>query len=337
MAAAPLVAAAAFLTLGNGEAQPTGERVRVATYNIEWFGEEANPARVANLKSVIKSIDANVVGMQEIASKKALTQVFDDEWQLGIKDDPADYQEPAIAVKKPLVLESYGLVFPGPALDYAFPNARDVLRAVVATPSGQRFTCYVVHLKSRRGGRANTDPQREMATGLIAAYIAGRPEERYALVMGDMNDAPDDRSVNILETGDLLASGGRPERRAKTLMVNPMEPLYDQDAVTYGVNDRFNGTELEARVEGAKAENEKFRGQNPNYPADYRVTQTLLDQILVTPGLAQRMVGGATIYGGIDALRGRGGRTTLVDGKPDYVEKGDLASDHLPVVVEFSL
>ena len=47
------------------------------------------------------------------------------------------------------------------------------------------------------------------------------------ILLGDFNDAPDDRSLNILETGDPNATAG-PEEIAGPFLVNLMEPLYAQ-------------------------------------------------------------------------------------------------------------
>jgi hypothetical protein len=44
-----------------------------------------------------------------------------------------------------------------------------------------------------------------------------------------------------------------------------------------------------------------------------------------------------TVYSGSDATAGSPGRTKLEGSTVEYTEKGDLASDHLPVVAEFVL
>src|SRR5687768_7641151 len=100
-----------FSALGCAQTVPSKSGLRVATYNIEWFSEDANPERIANLKSVIGSIKPDVVGLEEIQSKKALQQVFDDTWEIGIKDEASENQETAIAVKKPLQLVECDTVF----------------------------------------------------------------------------------------------------------------------------------------------------------------------------------------------------------------------------------
>lgn len=333
VAVAALVLAGAALWLRSSAQENRQGLTRVMTYNIEWFSEDADPGRIANLKQVLAETAPDVVGLQEIQSRKALEQVFPaSEWQIGIADDPKEAQELAVAVRKPHVLVGSELVFQAPALDGAFPNRRDVLRAVVQTPAGAQLVVYVVHMKSRSGGRKATDWQREMAAGLLASFLVGRQGEPNYVVLGDFNDAPDDRSVNILETGDLFA---KPGPAAPRVLHNLTEGLADRDYVTYGVHDFYEeGKKAEAVAKGAKEENARLRGQDYRYPDDVRVKQTFMDQVLASPALAKAWTGKVAVFSGAPALRGTKGRTRLVDGTPEYSEKGTLASDHLPVYAD---
>ncbi|HLO97558.1 MAG TPA: hypothetical protein VK171_03085, partial [Fimbriimonas sp.] len=61
---------------------------KVASYNIGWWPEDANPKRIENVKSVIANLKAEVIAMQEIQSRASLNQIFNDEWQIGIADEP---------------------------------------------------------------------------------------------------------------------------------------------------------------------------------------------------------------------------------------------------------
>lgn len=305
---------------------------RVATYNMQWFSEDANPIRVDRLKNILRSINPNLIGVQEVQSRKALEQLFDSTYTIAMMDEEDEDQEVALIVRKPYTVESYTTLFRSKELDFAFPGKRDVLWAVVVSPSGEKFSVYVLHNKSRGGGRMNTDPQRQMAMGMLAAWISQRPKEN-AIVVGDLNDAPDDVSVNILETGRLTVDGGR-VTTDKPLMVNLMEPLYDQDYVSLGLNSEFKGEKLDPIMKRAKSENERFRGKEYRFPDDVLTEGALFDQILVSPALAKR-AGTPMIFSGLDALGGTTGRTTKDDkGRAVYQEKGTGASDHLPVFVD---
>ncbi|MBS1721727.1 MAG: endonuclease/exonuclease/phosphatase family protein [Armatimonadetes bacterium] len=305
-----------------------GGVVRVMTYNLQWFSEDANPKRIDNVRSVLAHIQPDVVALQEIESERALRQVFGNEFELGIIDVPDEHQELALAVRKPFSLVSTELVFSTPSLDEAFPGSRDVLKCLVQTPTGVPMTVYVVHMKSRRGGRLTTDSARESACGLLAAYLATRAKDENAIVLGDFNDAPDDRSLNVLESGDLAARAGD-SVRTPSLLVNLADDAAKKDMVSEGLYKLFNGRPIDPVVRGAKADNDRLRGQDYDFPADVRVEQILFDQILVAP----RMAKGARlqVYSGEDALRGSPGRTTVNGNEVSYDDKGDLASDHLPV------
>ncbi|HRI42865.1 MAG TPA: endonuclease/exonuclease/phosphatase family protein [Fimbriimonadaceae bacterium] len=329
-----LVLLLALAIAGSVFAQPS--RARFVTYNIEWFGAEAAPERVQRIKNVVKSLDADVVALQEIQSLDALRQIFDDEWTLHGQDEPDEDQDVAIAVRKPFRVESAGNLFRAPELDEAFPGKRDVLQAIVVAPSGEKFRVYVLHNKSRSGGRIKTDRQREMAMGMLSAWIAGRPDDSH-IVLGDMNDCPDDVSVNILESGNVRAPAGR-HQWEKPLLVNLAEPLYDADGVTHGLYKLFKGEAMmEARVSGAKEENERLRDKEYRFPADVKVEPILFDQILISPNLSAR-AGPASIFASKDALEGEAGRTEKdAAGKAVYRIKATRASDHLPVFVDIDL
>ena len=84
---------------------------------------------------------------------------------------------------------------------------------------------------------------------------------------------------------------------------------------------------------GAKADNDRLRGKDYSFPADVKVTQSLFDQIFVSPVMAKGLES-VSVYSRADALRGDGGRTSVDEatGRARYDEKGDRASDHLPVL-----
>ncbi len=311
---------------------PQGEvKLRVMSYNIEWFSEEAREERIANLKSVLKNTQPNILAFQEVQSKRAIKQILDDGWEIAMQDDKGEDQEVGIAVRQPLKLVSSEMVFKDTYYDYAFPGKRDVLKAVVETPSGVRFSVYSLHMKSRSGGRLQTDPQREFGAALLAGYLRGQKNENH-IVMGDMNDSPDDVSVNILESGDLMAKGG-PVGESR-LLVNLMQDLYRKDGVTHGLAREYKpGTPIQPFTKGAMSENERTRGIDYKFPDDLKTTHILFDQILVSPALAQGAK--ATIYAADDALRGTYGTTRRNDeGRAEYVRKPTRASDHCPVYAD---
>ena len=335
------ILALTFLGCKEGQSAPAG--TRVMTYNIEWFSEDATPERIQNLKKVIEETQPSIIGFQEVQSKAAMRQILDSDWVVGMADDPDQHQEVGVAVKAPFKLLRTEWLFPGEALNFAYPDRRDGLRAEIESPSGKRFSVYVVHMKSRRGGdatpqgysgRNETDRQREQACAMLAGYLSGRPDETK-IVLGDFNDTPDDRSLNILESGNLLAKGG-PSAWTQPLLINLTEPLYRQDFVSIGLARAYLGQPIEPKMTGAMKSNEDTRGKEHRFPQDVPVTQTLFDQILVSPNL-QAKVSETFIHSSKFSLQGKSGRTERTDKGVNYIEKPTRASDHLPVVIEVDL
>lgn len=326
------VAAATFFAIKFGFDRPVSfpekqSGLRIATYNIAWMGEGMTPERVANLRSVIANLNADIVAVQEAESFQAMRLVFGSEWQIAMMNDSSELQELALAVRLPSKVLSRSMVFPDASLDDAFPGKRDVLRVVVRPPNGKDIVFYVVHMKSRRGGRLETDPRRIKACTLLARYLEKSKNERM-VVLGDFNDYPDDRSLNILETGDPKAKGEMEERPGR-LFINLAEDLAKRECVSLDLYTRYRGRPMQPVVYGARWDNNRLRGVKYRYPDDVNVTQALFDQILISHSLEGSLIGRPFVYAGADALRGAEARR-LEGGR----QEGSLASDHLPVCVD---
>jgi endonuclease/exonuclease/phosphatase family metal-dependent hydrolase len=126
----------------------------------------------------------------------------------------------AIVVKRPLEFkdrtdldaDDADFLFPGPTFESLFRNRRDVLVGVVEIPGEtEPLHVMVVHEKSRLGGRAVTDSIREGAARALVQKLDRDYEDKRFILLGDFNDNPDDKSLNILETGDIDAEGGAEE------------------------------------------------------------------------------------------------------------------------------
>lgn len=316
------------------------DHTRLMTYNIQWFHKGVSDGRITNLKSTLKSVNPDIVGVQEVEGRTALKRVFDNDWQIGIADLPDEFQEVGIAVKRPYQLVSYELEFTGKPLDYAFPGHRDVLRAVIKMPSEKELIVYVHHMKSRSGGRMQTDPQRQMAAGMLASYIKWRGDQNV-IVMGDMNDAPNDRTANILESGDVNAKAG--DEKDFRLLANITQELAEKDYITFDLHSLYFGEPgVKAIVSGAKADNDRLRDRDYRFPQDVKVPQAFFDQIFCSPNIYARGAN-AFVYDGEDALRGLGGRVKVSEDPNtgartvEYLEEGTRASDHLPVYADIWL
>ncbi|HET9530669.1 MAG TPA: endonuclease/exonuclease/phosphatase family protein [Blastocatellia bacterium] len=169
-----LIAFALILLTFTASAQE--QVVRVASYNIRFLstGVSGQGDRLPKLREVIGLLDADVIGLQEIANRAALELIFPpQQWHIVIDDDSTDNQDVALVVRKPLRIvginadldaDEANFLFPTSADNFFYPNRRDVLFVEVGFPDlTDTFFVMVQHTKARVGGRANTDPQREGA------------------------------------------------------------------------------------------------------------------------------------------------------------------------------
>jgi Endonuclease/Exonuclease/phosphatase family len=198
-------------------------QVRVAIYNIQFLSTEVvnQGDRLNKLREVIALLDAHVIGLQEIADRAALELLFPPtEWHLVIDDDSTDTQDLAVAVRKPLRV--VGLPPDLDADDEHFlfthesetllPNRRDLLAVTVQLwDESATFVVMVHHGKSCDGGRAAPDFRREGAARAMIQVFERDFDDRDFILLGDFNNHPDDRSLNILETSDPNAPGGPEE------------------------------------------------------------------------------------------------------------------------------
>lgn len=334
MHTAPLAARAAE-TAPQKVARTTSS-LRIATYNIQFLSTEVKRqgARLEKLRRVIHSMKPDIVALQEVDNRAAAQLVFpSEEWQIVIDDESSDRQDLAFAVRRPLQIlnlppdldaDDEHFLFSGWAYENAFPSRRDALIVMVADPVTSKVLDVInVHQKSRLGGRHTTDPRREEAAQLLVAKLKSRGGRNY-VVLGDFNDNPDDRSLNILETGDPETTGG-PEENEGPFLTNLLEPLVGQDLVTHGANILKQTPEglLDIRVPGSRSRNNRYRGRGVH------TGPILFDQILISSTVKDAVVSGSvSIFREAFALEGAG-RTRPSDHLPVYV---DISTAELPHV-----
>ncbi|MCI0724765.1 MAG: endonuclease/exonuclease/phosphatase family protein [Acidobacteria bacterium] len=220
--------------------------VRVATYNIRFFDTNVTQQgdRLQKLQEVIQLLDADVIGLQEIDDRAALELLFaPSQWTIVIDNDSANNQDVTVVVRQPFTVigvdsdldaEDRNFLFPGAQNNTNFPNRRDLLAIEIQVP-GQSSTFFVMvhHAKARSGGRASTDSRREGASRDILRVLEQDFDDRDYILLGDFNDNPDDRSLNILEMGNPDAPGG-PEEIQGPFLINLLEPLVVLDHVSHG-------------------------------------------------------------------------------------------------------
>ena len=305
------------------------QTVRVASYNIRFLSTNVTSQgnRLEKLRNVVAALDADVIGLQEIADRAALALVFPPaDWHIVIDDDSGDSQDVAVVVRKPfrvlgltndLDADDGHFLFPTSADNSSFPNRRDVLFVEVGlpSPSAETFFVLVNHWKARSEGRHTTEPRRVSAARALVGALRDRFDDRDYVVLGDFNDNPDDRSLNVLETGDSNAAGGAEEVDGPFL-INLMEPLVAADHVSHGrTSGDVDGDRVETVDAGSRDRNNDARG------TDVNTGDILFDQLLIPVGMRGKYVSGsAKVFDREVAVRGN---------------NNNRASDHLPVSAEF--
>jgi endonuclease/exonuclease/phosphatase family metal-dependent hydrolase len=302
------------------------EPLRVATYNIRFLDADklsSEGDRRDKLRQVIERLEADIIGLQEIKDRRALETIFPPtEWLLVIDDESGDEQDLAVAVRRPLRVvrpaslnaDDADFLFSG-ADETFFPNRRDVLSVEVAVSDTETLTVLVTHAKSRLGGRAATDARREGASARLVQVLERDFDEKNFILLGDFNDTPDDRSLNILETGDPNAPG-QAEDEPGSFLINLTEPLYAAGHVTFGrTSADAAGGRVRTIEPGARAFNNQERGRETH------TGDQMFDQLLVPVRLRERHVPNSTAVFDLD-IAALGTDATR-------------ASDHLPVYADF--
>ncbi len=310
---------------------PQPAEIKIATYNIYWLDDGISAARQERLQTVVRELDADIIGFQEIQSKSALERILPDDYTIGMLDDPDELQELAIAVREPYEITDLKMVFPEKVHDQAFPRKRDLLQAYVEG-YGRRLIVLVHHAKSRSGGRAKTSLRREASAAMTMRYLTSRVKYDHIVLLGDFNDNPDDRSLNILEYGNPDALPGI-DQVPDAFLYNTSEALLDSNYCSYGYNylyDNIESDTFDPMVSGARAENNKWRDRPHNFARDVKVKAILFDQILVSQNLKDH-VQSSGIFTRAEAVRGTRSRIRFSDGEIVYATRGDFASDHVPV------
>jgi endonuclease/exonuclease/phosphatase family metal-dependent hydrolase len=307
--------------------------VRIATYNIKYLNSNVGDPnrygdRLAKLQEAIRLLEADVVALQEIDDRDALRTVFSaNEWHLIIDDDSGENQDVAVAVRRTLNVPDFvdsldadgnDFLFASETNNY-FPDRRDVLKVRVQDPTEPtEFCVLVVHAKSRYGGRADNDWRRVGAARRLIERIRADFDDVHFILLGDFNDNPDDRSLNILETGNADAPAG-PEEIPGPFVINLTEPLCAAGHVSHGLKSNAiradDNTFINTVVATSREENNRLRGTNAH------TGKILFDQILIPAWMVDSYVDGSCrVFDYAVAVRGN---------------SSTRASDHVPVYADF--
>lgn len=254
--------------------QPTLPTLKVATYNIEnafdvyddpYTNDEGTDVKLRweyeAIAGAIKTMDADIVGFQEIENE-AVLQALVDEYlpDMGYEHVAVPLSNDARGIKVGIVsrlpiisVTSYRwqtLSLPDNTRTWRF--ARDLFHARLELPDGRMLNVFVVHLKSK--GSREGDPQSVMWRSsealrirqIIDQMLAVNPQELIVL-MGDFNSLPGEPAINTLLAP--ATDGSKVLSDAHYLLPMPDRTTYPSERFPNSVIDFiFTSPALSARL-----------------------------------------------------------------------------------------
>jgi endonuclease/exonuclease/phosphatase family metal-dependent hydrolase len=199
--------------------------IRVATYNVHGFvGRDGrrDPRRIAE---VIRALRCDVVGLQEVDSRRARTALGELEGETGMEsvagativESDGEYGNALLTTARVLAVHRHDLTVEG-------REPRGAIEVRLAARTGPVFTMIVTHLGLRRSERRR---QVERLLAICSNDRRGRP----LVVAGDFNEWwPFSRSLGILrsELGPSRAvptfPAGRPVLALDRIWTTPIRP-----------------------------------------------------------------------------------------------------------------
>lgn len=196
-----------------------GERISLATFNVENYILESNQGRNAKsiasrqaVKNSLLSLQADVVALQEIGSVNALLELRNGlELESlsypyhAISETPGSPIHVALLSRFPIKHVAHHTTNVFVLYGKAFRPSRGFLEVDVVIPKSESLKIFVAHLKSKRSvGYADQWDLRTREALLLRSLVDARlkkdPEQLLAVV-GDFNDGPVSQTLKFLRGG----------------------------------------------------------------------------------------------------------------------------------------
>jgi endonuclease/exonuclease/phosphatase family metal-dependent hydrolase len=182
----------------------TGAELRVANWNVEWFGDTENgPSDEAlqqqNVRDVMLAVDADVWALQEVVSTTAFAAL---EAQLPgydglVSSDDArvpdgsyryrEYEQKVALLYRTDRVQVLGAQLILTSEDYAFAG-RPPLRVDLRLSNGTLLTVITLHLKAQIGSAQEDYDRRKASAVALKSYLDATLPTQRVLVLGDWND-----------------------------------------------------------------------------------------------------------------------------------------------------
>ena len=227
------------------------KRVRIATFNVRnlfddhddpYYADETTVAKpraeLERLAGTINEIDADAIALQEVESRGYLER-FNDVFLGDMSYEVVHYSGNdgrgsglAVLSRIPIgqVTSHRHRRF---QTDDGKPTrfSRDLLCVELRHPFAPSFEVWVTHLKSKRGGAAETEPQRVAEVKEIRRIVAEKIRtnaDARVLLMGDFNDTKESRPIRLLlEDPNLSAFFDHLPANTFTYNLDPYKDMID--------------------------------------------------------------------------------------------------------------
>lgn len=205
-----------LLWLFSGTIAPAGDQFSVGAYNLKNYLDAPSgtrraksPEAKARIREMIRALDADVLGLQEMGSTNALLEL-----RASLRAEGLDYPHwehvrgfdtnihVAVLSKFPILARR-----PHTNLSYLLGGrrlwvSRGFAEVDLAPSPHYRFTLFVAHLKSKRPvPEADQAEMREeearLLRGIIDARLKADPKLNL-VVLGDLNDTKDSRAIRTI-------------------------------------------------------------------------------------------------------------------------------------------
>ncbi len=178
-----------------GEEVSKDETFEVVTWNIEWFGQDGNgpedeDIQLANVITVIDSIDADVYALQEISDQTYFNALIDSlsEYE-GVLATFGQDQKTAYLYKTETVeLLNSGLITSGMEFSDWAAGRYPLLLNVNATINEEVQELFFYNIHAKAFSEASDYQQRINASSQLKAYLDGTHQGQNVIVLGDFND-----------------------------------------------------------------------------------------------------------------------------------------------------
>ncbi|MEO0158998.1 MAG: endonuclease/exonuclease/phosphatase family protein [candidate division WOR-3 bacterium] len=157
------------------------------------YSREFMLKKIENIKRVLKDINADIVGFQEIESKRAISELFNSVKDLNFKCYTiAD--KPQFTIVKTALISKYKIIS---AVGYkTIPEVRNILMAKILV-NNDTLIVFVNHWKSKAGPESERIKIAEIERKIIDSLLKLNPKANI-ISIGDFNTHYDDKESDIL-------------------------------------------------------------------------------------------------------------------------------------------